>query len=89
MAVSGISIGRTDIIAEQALHQSSVGRHCDARLATGISPQVLPPPRGLNPRYVTWRGGVVWTRLDAMNDIWIKRQEWDEIGMKAYRNRMF
>lgn len=67
----------------------SVGRHFSGRMTTSVTPQVLPPPRGLDPRYVTWRGGVVWTRLDAMNDIWIKRQEWDEIGMKAYRNRLY
>ncbi|KAI5455293.1 actin-like protein arp8 [Naganishia albida] len=66
-----------------------VGRHFSGRITTNVTPEVLPPPRGLDPRYVTWRGGVVWTRLDAMNDIWIKRQEWDEIGMKAYRNRMY
>lgn len=70
-----------------AFSLSSVSQHFSGRMATAVTPEVLPPPRGLDPRFVTWRGGVVWTRLDQMNDIWIKRQEWDEIGIKAYRNR--
>jgi actin-related protein 8 len=47
-----------------------------------ISPEILPAPRGLDPRLVTWRGGVVWTRLDSMQDAWIRRDEWDELGMR-------
>ena len=53
-----------------------------------ISPEILPAPRGLDPRLVAWRGGVVWTRLDSMQDIWIRREEWDELGMRSVKMRM-
>jgi actin-related protein 8 len=52
-----------------------------------ISPEILPPPRGLDPRLVAWRGGVVWTRLDSMQDVWIRRDEWDELGMRSWKMR--
>jgi actin-related protein 8 len=53
-----------------------------------ISPAILPPPRGLDPRLVTWRGGVVWTKLDSMSDLWIRREEWQEIGLRSIKMRM-
>ncbi|KAG7544248.1 hypothetical protein FFLO_03361 [Filobasidium floriforme] len=53
-----------------------------------ISPEILPAPRGLDPRLVTWRGGVVWTRLDSMQDVWIRRDEWDELGMRSWKMRV-
>jgi hypothetical protein len=57
--------------------------------STPANIDILPPPRGLDPRVVSWRGGTVMTRLEIMQDMWIKRSEWSDIGMRAYKNRVY
>lgn len=30
----------------------------------------------------------MWTRLDSMQDVWIRRDEWDELGMRSWKMRV-
>ncbi|WWC69531.1 uncharacterized protein I206_103473 [Kwoniella pini CBS 10737] len=48
---------------------------------------IVPPPRGLNPRYVSWKGASVMCNLESLNDMWIRKDEWDAIGIRALKDR--
>ncbi|WWC61199.1 uncharacterized protein I303_103779 [Kwoniella dejecticola CBS 10117] len=48
---------------------------------------IVPPPRGLNPRFVSWKGASVMCNLESLNDMWIRKDEWDAIGIRALKDR--
>lgn len=49
---------------------------------------IIPPPRGLNPRFVSWKGASVMCNLESLNDMWIRREEWEALGAKALKDRL-
>ncbi|KAL7422269.1 Actin-like protein arp8 [Cryptotrichosporon argae] len=49
--------------------------------------QIVPPPRGVNPRYVSWKGASVMCNLDGLADMWIRRDEWQAVGARALKDR--
>nr|ODN81213.1 nuclear protein [Cryptococcus depauperatus CBS 7841] len=51
----------------------------------GVS--IVPPPRGLNPRYVSWKGGSVMCHFESLQDMWIRGDEYDAIGARALKDR--
>jgi actin-related protein 8 len=48
---------------------------------------IVPPPRGLNPRFVCWKGASVICNLESLGDMWIRRDEWEAIGARALKDR--
>ncbi|KAI5309069.1 actin-like protein arp8, partial [Ascosphaera atra] len=40
------------------------------------------PPRELDPQVVVWKGASVFGKLDAANDSWISRLEYDRLGSR-------
>lgn len=48
---------------------------------------VLPRPRDMDPRYVIWKGGAVFARLENFRDCWISKQEWEKYGEDLLRER--
>ena len=48
---------------------------------------IVPPPRGLNPRFVSWKGASVMCNLESLSDMWIKRDEWEAVGARALKER--
>lgn len=50
--------------------------------------QIVPPPRGLNPRFVSWKGVSVMCNLESLSDMWIRRDEWEAIGARALKDRL-
>ncbi|WWC90112.1 uncharacterized protein L201_005045 [Kwoniella dendrophila CBS 6074] len=48
---------------------------------------IVPPPRNLNPRYVSWKGASVMCNLESLSDMWIRKDEWDSIGTRALKDR--
>ncbi|WVR05120.1 hypothetical protein IAU60_002132 [Kwoniella sp. DSM 27419] len=48
---------------------------------------IVPPPRNLNPRFVSWKGASVMCNLESLSDMWIGRDEWDALGVRALRDR--
>lgn len=49
--------------------------------------QIVPPPRNLNPRFVSWKGASVMCNLETLSDMWIRRDEWDAVGPRALKDR--
>lgn len=50
--------------------------------------QVVPPPRDLDPRILTWKGGSVLSKIDVVEDLWIKPDDWDLLGARAIKDRV-
>lgn len=50
---------------------------------------VIPPPRDMDPRIVTWKGMAVLARLESTQDMWIMRNEWKMFGMRALREKTY
>ncbi|OWZ65573.1 hypothetical protein AYX14_01119 [Cryptococcus neoformans] len=48
---------------------------------------IVPPPRGLNPKYVCWKGGSVMCNIEGLGDMWIRRDEWEALGVRALKDR--
>jgi actin-related protein 8 len=48
---------------------------------------IVPPSRGLNPRFVCWKGASVICNLESLGDMWIRRDEWEAIGARALKDR--
>lgn len=48
---------------------------------------IVPPPRGLNPKYVCWKGGSVMCNIEGLGDMWIRRDEWEALGVRALKGR--
>ncbi|PWN36166.1 actin-like ATPase domain-containing protein, partial [Meira miltonrushii] len=50
---------------------------------------VVPPPRDMDPRIVTWKGMAVLARLDSTQDMWVTRNEWRMFQMRALREKAY
>ncbi|WRT67065.1 uncharacterized protein IL334_004031 [Kwoniella shivajii] len=48
---------------------------------------IVPPPRNLNPRFVSWKGASVMCNLESLSDMWIRRDEWESIGSRSLKDR--
>ncbi|GAA6059741.1 hypothetical protein JCM10212_001949 [Sporobolomyces blumeae] len=49
----------------------------------------VPAPREIEPENLAWKGISVLTKLDAANELWIRQEEWEMLGMRALRDRAF
>jgi len=48
---------------------------------------IVPPPRNLNPKFVSWKGASVMCNLDSLSDMWIRRDEFEAIGARSLKDR--
>ena len=48
---------------------------------------LLPPPRNVNPRFVSWKGASVMCNIEGLQDMWIGRDEWEALGERTLQNR--
>ena len=49
----------------------------------------MPPPREIDSRILAWKGIAVLSKLDCANDLWIRKEDWESLGMRAVRERAF
>lgn len=47
----------------------------------------IPPPRNLNPAFVSWKGASVMCNIEALGDMWIRRDEWMALGPRSLKDR--
>lgn len=47
----------------------------------------MPPPRGIDPRFVCWKGAQVLCSIESVSDMWLRKEEWQETGMRALKER--
>jgi actin-related protein 8 len=48
---------------------------------------IIPPPRNLNPKFVSWKGASVMCNLEGLSDMWIRRDEFEAIGVRSLKDR--
>ena len=50
---------------------------------------IVPAPREIDPRELAWKGISTLSKLDVANELWIRREDWEALGMRAVRERAF
>ncbi|KAI5475415.1 actin-related protein 8 [Pseudohyphozyma bogoriensis] len=50
---------------------------------------IVPPPREIDPRILAWKGISVLSKLDSSIDLWVRREDWEALGMRAVKERAF
>lgn len=58
-----------------------------AALANQVS--IVPPPREIDPRILAWKGISTLSKLECSNDLWIRREDWECLGLRAVKERAF
>ncbi|PKI84139.1 actin-like protein arp8 [Malassezia vespertilionis] len=48
---------------------------------------VIPPPRNMEPEFLAWKGLAVLAHLDALQELWILRADWDKFGYRALKEK--
>ena len=38
--------------------------------------QIIPPPKDVDPRVLSWKGAAVFGKMDGVADLWITAQDW-------------
>lgn len=49
----------------------------------------VPCPREIEPEHLAWKGIAALGKLDSANELWLCREEWEALGMRALRERAF
>ncbi|KAL8287535.1 hypothetical protein RQP46_003393 [Phenoliferia psychrophenolica] len=79
-----------------AIH--NIGFAVESRVSPALSARVpslygqlaiVPPPREIDPRILAWKGISVLSKLDGAADLWIRREDWEALGMRAVKERAF
>ena len=51
--------------------------------------QIIPPPKGVDPRVLAWKGAAVLAKMESVADLWITPADWDILGMRGLRERCY
>ncbi|BGP49325.1 Actin-like protein arp8 [Rhodotorula kratochvilovae] len=49
----------------------------------------VPCPREIEPENLAWKGVGALGRLDGAQEMWVRKEEWEALGMRAVRERAF
>ena len=44
--------------------------------------QIIPPPKGVDPRVLVWKGAAVLGKMDGVSDLWLTATEW--VSFRSY-----
>lgn len=44
--------------------------------------QIIPPPKGVDPRVLVWKGAAVLGKMDGVSDLWLTATEW--VSLRSY-----
>jgi actin-related protein 8 len=44
--------------------------------------QIIPPPKGVDPRVLVWKGAAVLGKMDGVSDLWLTATEW--VSIRCY-----
>jgi actin-related protein 8 len=45
--------------------------------------QIIPPPKGVDPRVLVWKGAAVLGKMDGVSDLWLTAAEWVSFGSQT------
>ncbi|GAA6008824.1 uncharacterized protein JCM10292_004683, partial [Rhodotorula paludigena] len=69
--------------------QSRVAPVIMARVPAVKEVQYVPCPKEIEPENVAWKGVGALGRLEGAQDLWVRREEYEALGMRAVRERCF
>ncbi|KAK4335812.1 Actin-like protein ARP8 [Rhodotorula toruloides] len=71
--------------------ESRIGPQLAARVPAlgGGHVTYVPCPREIEPENMAWKGISALAKLDVANDLWVRKEEWEMLGMRAVRERSF
>ncbi|GAA5832620.1 hypothetical protein JCM11251_001389 [Rhodosporidiobolus azoricus] len=49
----------------------------------------VPCPKEVEPENLAWKGIASLARLDCANELWVRKEDWEGLGMRAVRERAF
>lgn len=41
----------------------------------------------IDPRVLAWKGISVLCKLDVVSELWVRREDWEALGLRAVRER--
>jgi actin-related protein 8 len=44
--------------------------------------QIIPPPKGVDPRVLVWKGAAVLGKMDGVSDLWVTASDW--VSFRSY-----
>ena len=47
--------------------------------------QIIPPPKGVDPRVLVWKGAAVLGKMDGVSDLWLTATDWVSFGSYIHR----
>lgn len=50
---------------------------------------VIPPPRNMDPDILAWKGLAVQAQLDSMQELWVRKADWDTLGYRALKEKAY
>lgn len=51
--------------------------------------QIIPPPKDVDPRVLSWKGASVLGKMESVSELWISPSDWDLFGMRALKERCY
>ncbi|PWN51830.1 actin-like ATPase domain-containing protein [Violaceomyces palustris] len=55
--------------------------------SAGPRATVIPPPRDMDPKSLAWKGMSVFARLESINEMWTRRQDWEIFGFRSLKEK--
>jgi len=51
--------------------------------------QIIPPPKEVDPRVLTWKGAAVLGKMEGISDLWVTLSDWNMFGVRALKERCY
>ncbi|RWS17454.1 actin-related protein 8-like protein [Dinothrombium tinctorium] len=67
--------------------QSRLSVQIPLQYRTGQCVDIITNPKDIDPRCVVWKGAAVMSLLDTTQELWITKNEWENVGVRIVREK--
>lgn len=53
-----------------------------------VEAKIFPNARDLDARFLAWKGGAVFSKLESTMEAWITKEEWENFGMRSIKEKI-
>ena len=57
-------------------------------LTSLVEAKIFPNARDLDARFLAWKGGAVFSKLESTTEAWITKEEWENFGMRSIKEKI-
>ena len=57
-------------------------------LTSLVEAKIFPNARDLDARFLAWKGGAVFSKLESTVEAWITKEEWENFGMRSIKEKI-